>query len=142
MAAGGWRRRRLLAVGLALVVALAVAAVISGRRGDRTKTETATVVSVIVGEGAAADVVYLAGSGDGCGEPAGVQVEERDDEVVFTARIRYAASREGRVCSLVGTHRRETVTLRRPLGSRRVIDGSNGQVVPRAPVPPTPPLKG
>lgn len=68
------------------------------------------------------DLHYLEGSSE-CGVLAEVRVEETVDAVTVTlASGRPAGDRD--TCGLVGYSARTRITLRAPLGARRLLDGS------------------
>ena len=108
------RRRKARQLGLvACVVAVTVGALVWWGlvRSEATPWGEARV------EGDDVVVSYLAGE---CDRSTTVSVEERDETVEITVRIRgWALS-----CSDVAIPREARVSLRRPLGERTLIDGA------------------
>ena len=127
--------RRWVVAAAALAVVAVAAAVVLWRLGEREVVKTATLVGYEA-QGSALTVAYLVGVGEGCGDPAGVSVDERADRVVVSARVRYAPG--DRICPLAARTHRETVVLRRPLAGRAVVDGSGGPVAPLSGATPSP----
>lgn len=76
------------------------------------------------------NIYFTVGAGDVAGDAS---VNEDTQAVTVNVNTSVFVPRRGAFKNLAGTFRHTTVTLRRPLGDRVVIDGGTGRAVPLSP---------
>jgi len=135
-------KRRTAAAGAAIAIAV-VAVVVAGFAIRERSVDNIQVAHIEWVNGTSTsiqlEVAFLAGPDPGCSEPYGVKVNESQDAVTLTAQtITRDIPPEGRACSAVGVEIKRVVTLKSPLGDRKVLDtfrqanGESGDVPIRA----------